>query len=103
MSISNLVSKIIFFKYLTPVRHKFVSKLKILRIYFKHADPNFDVKVDPKNKSAQNLLKFGTFDISNMPISTLMSKIIFMKYLPPATLKFVLKSNMFRIFERRSA
>ena len=28
------------------------------------------------------MLKFGTFDISNPPISILMSKIIFMKYLP---------------------
>ena len=35
-----------------------------------------------QNKSAWNLLKFGTTDVSNMPISILMLKIIFMKYLP---------------------
>ena len=34
MSISNLMLKINFFKYLTPVRHKFVPKLKMLRIYW---------------------------------------------------------------------
>ena len=38
----------------------------------------------PNIKSAHNLLKFGTFDISSVPISILMSKIIFVKYLPPA-------------------
>ena len=41
-------------------------------------------QISPKIKNAQNLLKFGTFDISNMPVSILMSKITFMKYLPPA-------------------
>ena len=39
------------------------------------------VQIGPKIKSAQNLLKFGTFDTSNMPISVLMSKTIFIKYL----------------------
>ena len=29
---------------------------------------------------AYNLLKFGTFDISNIPISILMSKAIFLEY-----------------------
>ena len=29
--------------------------------------------IGPKTKNAQNLLKFGTFDISNIPISILMS------------------------------
>ena len=33
----------------------------------------------PKIKSAQNLLKFGTFDISNIPILILVSKMIFSK------------------------
>ena len=63
--------------------------------YFKYANLDFDVKNDfykifticsaqivPKIKSTQNLLKFGTFHISNIPISILMSKIIFIKYLP---------------------
>ena len=34
-------------------------------------------------KNAQNLLKFGQIDISDMPISIFMSKMIFIKYLPP--------------------
>ena len=46
---------------------------------------NFKAKISPKIKNAQNLLKFGTFDISSMPISILMSKIIFMKYLLTVT------------------
>ena len=33
--------------------------------------------IGPKIKIAQNLLKFGTLDISNMPISIIMSKMIF--------------------------
>ena len=32
-------------------------------------------------KRTQNLLKFGTFNISNMPIWMLVSKMVFMKYL----------------------
>ena len=38
-------------------------------------------KICPKIKSAQNLLKFGTFDISNALILILMPKFIFMKHL----------------------
>ena len=41
------------------------------------------------SKSAQDLLKFGTCDISNIAISILMSKIIFIKSLPVATPKLV--------------
>ena len=37
-------------------------------------------KIGPKIKKAQNLLKFGSFDISNIPISILISKIMFIKY-----------------------
>ena len=33
-------------------------------------------KLVPKIKNAQNLLKFGRFDILNMPISTLMLKMV---------------------------
>ena len=47
--------------------------------------------IGPKIKIAQNLLKFGTLDISNMPISIIMSKMIFMNYLPIVRLKFVPK------------
>ena len=39
-------------------------------------------RISTKIKSAQNLLKFGTFNISNMLISILMPKKVLMKYLP---------------------
>ena len=61
MTIPILMSKIVFIKYLPPVRPK----------------------IGPKMRGAQNLLKFGRFDISNMAIPILMSKIVFIKYLPP--------------------
>ena len=35
----------------------------------------------PKSKNTEDLLKFGTFDISNIPMSILMSQIIFIMYL----------------------
>ena len=43
--------------------------------------------IRPKIENAQDLLKFNTFDISDMPILILMSKMIFTKYLPPVRLK----------------
>ena len=46
-------------------------------------------QIGVKIKPAQNLLKFVTFDISNILISILMSKIIFMKYLPIVKSKLV--------------
>ena len=94
--------KITFMKYLPPLRPKMVPKLKMLIIYWNLAHVIFQIsrsrfwcqklfllnttclaQIGPKIKSAQNLLKFGTFNISNMPISILMSKMIFIKYLPP--------------------
>ena len=79
--------------------------------YFEHPYLDFDVKdnfyeifttcsvqIDPKIKSSQNLLKFGTIDTSNISISILMSKIIFIKYLPPFRPKLVPKLKMFRIY-----
>ena len=39
-------------------------------------------QIGTKIKNGQNLLKFGLIGISNISISILMSKIIFMKYLP---------------------
>ena len=113
-----LVSKIIFMKYLPPVRPKMVLKLKIVRIYWNLAHLIFQVcrslfeclkqflwniyhllyPNSPKIKNAQNLLKFGRIDISNMPISILMSKISFMKYLPPVRPKLAPKLKMFRIY-----
>ena len=52
----------------------------------------------PKIKNAQNILKFGTCDISNILISILMSKIFFMKYLPTVRLKLVPKLKVVRIY-----
>ena len=51
-----------------------------------------------KIKNAQNLLKFRICDISNIPISILMSKIIFIEYLPPVQPKMVPKSKVLRIY-----
>ena len=76
ISISILMSKIVFIKYLPPVRPKLVPKLKMLRMY----------------------LYLGTFDILNSPISGLMQKIIFMKYLPPVWPKLVTKLKVLRIY-----
>ena len=45
----------------------------------------------PETKSAQNLLKFGTFGISNMSLSILLSKRIFINYLPIAESKLAPK------------
>ena len=53
------MSTINFMKSLSPVRPRFV----------------------PKFKNAQNLSKFGRFDILDIPISILMSRMVFMKYL----------------------
>ena len=70
------MSKVIYMKYLPPVRPKLVLKIK----------------------SAQNLLKFDLIDISDMPISILMSKIILIKYLPPVRPKLVPKLKVLRIY-----
>ena len=56
-------------------------------------------QIHPQIKSAQNLLKFGKFDISNMPISILMSKMIFMKYLPSVGPNWSQKKNCSRFIE----
>ena len=66
------MSKIIFMKYLLPV-------LSVSTI-----------------ENAQKLLKFGTVDISNMSVSILMSKMIFIKNLPPVRPKLVPKLKMRR-------
>ena len=57
------------------------SNLKFdIKNYFYQIFTTCKAQTGPKIKSTQNLLKFGTFDISNMPISILMSKIIFIKF-----------------------
>ena len=43
-------------------------------------------------------MQFGTFDISNMTISILMSKMIFIKHLPPVRPKLVPKQKVLRIY-----
>ena len=48
-------------------------------------------------KHAQTFLKFDPFDISKLATLILMSKIIFIKYLPPIRFKLILKSKMLRI------
>ena len=88
------------FLYLPPVRPKFITKSQNQKCsefieiwhtqYFNYADQYFKIKsnfyeifttcqvqIDPKIKNTQNLLKFGRFDISNIPISILMSKFDF--------------------------
>ena len=79
--------------------------IEIWRIwYFKYGDLHFNVKnnfyeifatcyaqIIPKIKNAQDRLKFSTFDISNIPVLILISKIIFMKYLPVVRPKLVPK------------
>ena len=91
-----------------------VPKLKMLRIYwnlvyviFRISQSRFRcqkllttclTQIGPKIKKAQNLLKFGTFDILNTPISIQMSKMIFIKYLPPVRPKLVPILKMLRIY-----
>ena len=53
---------------------------------------------DILNMPISILMKFGTFDILNMPISILVSKMIFIKYLPPFRPKLVQKLKIPRIY-----
>ena len=112
------MSKIIFIKYLPPVRPKLVPKLKVIRIcwnlaysIFQICQPRFWCQkcflwiiyllLGPnwsQNQECSGLLKFGTFDISNIPISLLMSKIIFIKYLPLVRCKLVAKLKVLIIY-----
>ena len=72
----NFNVKKIFMTYLSPVRPKLVSKFKMFRF----------------------LMKFGTFDISNMSVSILVSKMIFIKYLPPVRPKLVQKLRVPKLY-----
>ena len=49
----------------------------------KYLPPVCQAHIGPKIENAQDLLKFDSFDILNISTSILMSKIIFIKYLPP--------------------
>ena len=116
MPISILMSKIISKKYLLLVRPKLVPRLKMLRFikiwqiwyfeypvldyikdYFYQTFTTCSAQISLESKSTQNLLKFSTFHISNNPISILMSKIIFIKYLPLVRSQVVLKLKVLRI------
>ena len=96
MPIAILMSKTIFMKYLPPVGPKLVPNIKVLTIYWNCAqlifrtswsrswcqklfllDTTCSTQIGPKIESTQNLLKFGTIDISSIPIFILMSKIVF--------------------------
>ena len=104
-TISILMSKIDFVKYLSP------GFIEIWHIwYFKYADLNFNVKnnfyetfttcqtqIGPIIKSTE-FIEFGTFDISNVLISILMSKMIFMEHLPIAKPKLFPKSKKLIIY-----
>ena len=116
--VSIFMSKIIFIKYLAPVRPKLVPKLKVIRICWNLAYSIFLIRqprfwcqkwflwiiyllLGPnwsQNQECSGLLKFGTFDISNIPISLLMSKIIFIKYLPLVRCKLVAKLKVLIIY-----
>ena len=52
----------------------------------------------PKISSCQHLLKFSTFDISNILILVLMLKMIFIKQSPPVSPKSVPKLKVARIY-----
>ena len=116
--VSIFMSKIIFIKYLAPVRPKLVPKLKVIRICWNLAYSIFLIRqprfwcqkwflwiiyllLGPnwsQNQECSGLLKFGTYDISNISISLLMSKIIFIKYLPLVRRKLVAKLKVLIIY-----
>ena len=110
MPISILMSKMIFIKSLQPVTPKLTPNWKCSGLteiwhmwYFEYRDLDFDAKnyflsniyqlLRPnwsQTEKCSELLRFGRTDISNMPISVLMSIImIFIKYLPPVRPKLV--------------
>ena len=68
--------KMVFMKYLPPVRAELVPKWKMLRIYW----------------------NLGTFDISKITISILLSKVIFTKYVPLVRPKLIPKLKVLRIY-----
>ena len=153
------MTRIIFMKYLPPVRPKMAPKLRMLRIYWNLAHIIFRIswfrfwcqklfslnttcsaKMVAKLKAlriyrnlallvfetcqsrfwcqkwfliniyhllgpnwSQNwkfsgLMKFHLFDISNIPISIFMSKIIFIKHLPPVRPRLVPELKVLRIY-----
>ena len=83
-------------KYLPPAAPKLVQKLKMLRIYlnlthlmFKYVSLDLHVKnnfyqifTTCQTHISPKFIKIWHIDISNTPILILMSKMVFMKYLP---------------------
>ena len=116
MPILILKSKIYFMKYLSSSRPKLAPKLKLLRICWNLVYLIFQVcqfqskckkkiiknkkfttcqaQMSPKIENAHNWFQFCIFDISNIPISILMSKIIF---ITPVRPRLVPKLKMLRI------
>ena len=68
------------------------------KIIFHEIFTTCEAQNGPKIKNAQNLLEFRICDISNIPISILMSKIIFIEYILPVQPKMVPKSKVLRIY-----
>ena len=64
----------------------------------KYLPPACQAEISPKIKNAQNLLIFCAFDISNIPIAILMSKLIFIKYLLTVKPKLVPKLRILRTY-----
>ena len=85
MPISILMLKIIFIKYIPPVKHKVVPKLKMLTIYWNYSKCSEFIEI-------WHIWYFGYPDLN------LKSKMIFIKYLPPVSRKFVPKLKLQRLY-----
>ena len=118
--ISILMPKILFYEIFTICQAQIGPKTKNVQNLLKFGTSNFSfkcanlhfniknifyeilttcqVQIGFKIKNAQNFSKFGQFGISNMPISILMSNLIFIKYLPLVTPKLVPKLKVLRIY-----
>ena len=70
----------------------------MLKNDFYEISTSCSAETNSKIKNAQDLLKFGTFDIWNISIFMLMPQIIFIKYLPRLQLKLVPKLKMLKIY-----
>ena len=107
--IAHIMSKIIFMNYLPPVTPEMVPKLKMLRIYWSLALVIFRTSQSrsqchlfvpncPQNKKCSEFIETWHILYFKYTSINLMSKMIFIKYLPPAGSKLVPKSKMLRIY-----
>ena len=112
------MSKIIFIKYLPPVRSKFVPESEVLQIYWNLAHLIFRISwsrfwcqksflwniycllgpIWSQNLKCSGFIEICTFDISNILISILTSKVFFIKYLPLLWPKLVPKLKVLRVY-----